>query len=125
VWTEHEIDTWVAQRPVVHASDLRRRVTAKLAAERRAHANLAEEAGEAAAVHKDCGDGHGHDALEFPDGQVILLTTLREGQHATVPQLPASATRSEAEAEARASINNEWRYRNRLLAETTEDGRGA
>jgi hypothetical protein len=31
-----------------------------------------------------------HDALEFPDGQVILLTRLREGQHATVLQLPAA-----------------------------------
>jgi hypothetical protein len=32
-----------------------------------------------------------HDALEFPDGQVVLLTLLREGQQATVLQLPASA----------------------------------
>jgi hypothetical protein len=31
-----------------------------------------------------------HDALEFPDGQVVLLTRLRSGQHATVLQLPAS-----------------------------------
>jgi hypothetical protein len=31
-----------------------------------------------------------HDALEFPDGQVVLLTRLREGQLATVLQLPAS-----------------------------------
>jgi hypothetical protein len=31
-----------------------------------------------------------HDALEFPDGQTVLLTRLREGQHATVLQLPAS-----------------------------------
>ena len=31
-----------------------------------------------------------HDALEFPDGQIILLTTLCEGQRATVLQLPAS-----------------------------------
>jgi hypothetical protein len=32
-----------------------------------------------------------HDALEFPGGQVVLLTRLREGQHATVLQLPAAA----------------------------------
>ena len=32
-----------------------------------------------------------HDALEFPDGQVMLLTRLCEGQRATVLQLPASA----------------------------------
>jgi hypothetical protein len=31
-----------------------------------------------------------HDALEFPDGKIVLLTELCEGQHATVLQLPAS-----------------------------------
>lgn len=30
-----------------------------------------------------------HDALEFPDGRVVLLTLLSEGQQATVLQLPA------------------------------------
>src|SRR5689334_1249306 len=30
-----------------------------------------------------------HDALEFPDGRIALLTTLCEGQQATVLQLPA------------------------------------
>jgi len=30
-----------------------------------------------------------HDALEFPDGQLVLLTRLSEGQQATVLQLPA------------------------------------
>jgi hypothetical protein len=30
-----------------------------------------------------------HDALEFPNGQIVLLTQLCEGQHATVLQLPA------------------------------------
>ena len=29
------------------------------------------------------------DALEFPDGETVLLTNLHEGQHATVIQLPA------------------------------------
>jgi hypothetical protein len=29
-----------------------------------------------------------HDALEFPDGQVVLLTFLCDGQRATVLQLP-------------------------------------
>jgi hypothetical protein len=32
-----------------------------------------------------------HDALEFPDGKVVLLHALSEGQRATVLQLPASA----------------------------------
>jgi hypothetical protein len=29
-----------------------------------------------------------HDALEFPDGKIVLLTSLCEGQQATVLQLP-------------------------------------
>jgi hypothetical protein len=33
-----------------------------------------------------------HDALEFPDGRVVLVTRLVEGQHATVLQLPAAPT---------------------------------
>src|SRR6187200_1962386 len=45
-----------------------------------------------------------HDAFEFPDGQVVLLTRLCEGQNATVLQLPAGArpaTAETAEPEAR------------------------
>jgi hypothetical protein len=41
-----------------------------------------------------------HDALEFPDGQVVLLTYLQIGQKATVIQLPAhpkTAAGSEAQ----------------------------
>jgi hypothetical protein len=30
-----------------------------------------------------------HDALEFPDGEIVLLNNLVEGQQATVLQLPA------------------------------------
>ena len=40
-------------------------------------------------VNKDQPTVH-HDALEFPDGQIVLLTQLCEGQHATVLQLPAA-----------------------------------
>jgi len=32
-----------------------------------------------------------HDALEFPDGQIVLVTNLCEGQIATVLQLPVGA----------------------------------
>ena len=43
-----------------------------------------------------------HDALEFPDGQTVLLTELLEGQEATVLQLPAQpATATEAKAQER------------------------
>jgi hypothetical protein len=41
-----------------------------------------------------------HDALEFPDGQVVLLTRLCEGQRATVLQLPAAARPAEQEQAA-------------------------
>jgi hypothetical protein len=46
-----------------------------------------------------------HDALEFPDGQIVLLTRLSEGQHATVLQLPASPrAANEAEQQKRGSL---------------------
>jgi hypothetical protein len=38
-------------------------------------------------VNKDKPHTH-HDALEFPDAKVVLLTNLLEGQEATVLQLP-------------------------------------
>ena len=31
-----------------------------------------------------------HDALEFPNGQIVLVNNLREGQQVTVLQMPAS-----------------------------------
>ena len=40
-----------------------------------------------------------HDALEFPDGEIVLLTFLKEGQQATVLQLPAVAAGSMAISE--------------------------
>ena len=44
-------------------------------------------------VNRDCQHAH-HDALEFPDGDIVLLTYLMEGQQATVLQLPATAVGS-------------------------------
>jgi len=40
--------------------------------------------------------GH-RDALEFPDGRIILVTLLEAGQQATVLQLPAAPEKSEPE----------------------------
>src|SRR6266566_850667 len=40
-------------------------------------------------INKDKVAAH-HDALEFPDGQIVLLTCLREGQEATVLQCQRS-----------------------------------
>jgi hypothetical protein len=46
-----------------------------------------------------------HDALEFPDGQIVLLTFLREGQQATVLQLPAEPRSAvDVEAQRRAAF---------------------
>jgi hypothetical protein len=36
-----------------------------------------------------------HDALEFPDGQIVKVTRLVEGQSATALQLPAAAQRQD------------------------------
>ncbi len=55
-------------------------------------------------INKDKVAAH-HDALEFPDGQIVLLTCLREGQEATVLQLPAEPrTAVEVEAQRRAAF---------------------
>ena len=52
-------------------------------------------------VNKDNLHTH-HDALEFPDGQIVLLTDLLEGQVATVLQLPAQpVTAAEVKAQER------------------------
>ena len=46
-----------------------------------------------------------HDALEFPDGQIVLLTQLCVGQQATVLQLPAAPrTAEEAEEQKRVAV---------------------
>ena len=49
-------------------------------------------------INKDEQRAH-HDALEFPDGQIVLLTHLRVGQQATVLQLPVQP-KTAAEADA-------------------------
>ena len=52
-------------------------------------------------VNKDNPNTH-HDALEFPDGKMVLLTDLFEGQRSTVLQLPAQpATAAEVKAQER------------------------
>ena len=52
-------------------------------------------------IHRETIAAH-HDALEFPDGRTVLLTTLCEGQQATVLQLPAEPkTAVEAQSQRR------------------------
>ena len=50
---------------------------------------LAEKVARFRQVDKEKPDVH-HDALEFPNGQIVLVNGLCEGQHVTVLQLPAS-----------------------------------
>ena len=57
-------------------------------------------------INKDRVAAH-HDALEFPDGETVLLTRLCEGQHATVLQLPPSPRPvNAAEGQKRDSLVN-------------------
>jgi hypothetical protein len=50
-------------------------------------------------INKDKPRTH-HDALEFPDGETVLLARLLEGQEATVLQLPAEpATATKVQAQ--------------------------
>src|SRR5438309_5734810 len=54
-------------------------------------------------INKGAPHNH-HDALEFPDGEIVLLTRLCEGQKATVLTLPTQPkTAAEAEAQQRAA----------------------
>ena len=42
-------------------------------------------------INKEISRAH-HDAVEFSDGKIVLLTLLKEGQQATVLQLPVAST---------------------------------
>jgi hypothetical protein len=51
--------------------------------------NLRAQVARFCQVRTDSPNAH-HDALEFPNGTVVLLTRLSKGQQATVLQLPAT-----------------------------------
>ena len=65
--------------------------------------NLRHKVAQFREVNKDQSCVH-HDALEFPDGQIVLLTQLCEGQHATVLQLPAGPRVATGEAQRHDSL---------------------
>jgi hypothetical protein len=75
-------------------------------------------------VNKDNPRTH-HDALEFPDGKMVLLTELLEGQKATVLQLPAQpVTAAEAEAQERVpQMGADLSTGGRLLPRDCREGR--
>jgi hypothetical protein len=54
-------------------------------------------------VNPDCPTMH-HDALELPTGEIVLLTRLREGQFATVIQMPATEHQYVATGRATAEL---------------------
>ncbi len=67
---------------------------------------LAEKVARFRQINEDQSSAH-HDALEFPDGEIVLLTRLCEGQHATVLQLPPSPRPvNAAEGQKRDSLVN-------------------
>ena len=45
-----------------------------------------------------------HEALEFPDGEIVLLTMLKKHQRATVLQLPATAASAKTSPQRVASV---------------------
>ena len=48
-----------------------------------------------------------HDALEFPDGQLVLLTLLMPGQQAIVLQLPAEPQKAQPEPAANRAVERD------------------
>jgi hypothetical protein len=48
-----------------------------------------------------------HDALEFADGTVVLVTRLREGQRATVLQLPIGSRATDAVHDMTAEVRDQ------------------
>lgn len=53
------------------------------------HRSLKQAVARFRQINQDEPNTH-HDALEFPDGHIVRLAELCEGQHATVLQLPVS-----------------------------------
>lgn len=76
---------------------------------RKEHWNTGYKVGRFCQINTDNPNTH-HDAVEFPDGRIVLLTRLLAGQPATVLQLPIGASAEAAKGAmrdnaARAPIN--------------------
>jgi hypothetical protein len=70
----------------------------------KAETKLGEKVARFRQLHKNEPHKH-HDALEFADGQIVLVTRLCEGQEATVLQLPAAPrTANEVEEQKRVIV---------------------
>jgi hypothetical protein len=58
-------------------------------------------------INKDKRATH-HDALEFPNGEIALLTALVEGQQATVLQLPSELQKAQEVSAASRAVQLDW-----------------
>ena len=88
---------------VVFESEVQREVTGfRLSFFRREPERLPHKVARFRQVNLDNPSTH-HDALEFADGQIVLLTHLLLGQRASVLQLPAQA-KSLADTETQARV---------------------
>jgi hypothetical protein len=58
-------------------------------------------------INKDKRATH-HDALEFPNGAIVLLTALVEGQQATVLQLPAEPQKAQDRSATSRAVELDW-----------------
>ena len=90
---------------VVFESEVQRRVTGfQLSFFKRELKPLGHKVARFRQVNLDNPHTH-HDALEFPDGQMVLLTHLLVGQRASVLQLPVQAKwLAEAETQVRVAL---------------------
>jgi hypothetical protein len=90
---------------VVFESEVQRKVTGfQLSFFKREPKPLRDKVARFRQVNLDNPNTH-HDALEFADGQIVLLTHLLVGQRASVLQLPVQTkSLAEAETQARAAV---------------------
>ena len=89
---------------VAFESDVRRQLTGfLLMIRRKAKERIAHRVARFRQINMDNPTTH-HDALEFPDGQIVLLNHLRAGQYATVLQLPTANMPGALEAQEQQGI---------------------
>jgi hypothetical protein len=85
---------------IAFESDVRRQLTGfLLMIRRKAKEKIAYRVARFRQINMDNPYTH-HDALEFPDGQIVLVNQLRAGQYATVLQLPVAKSRQSLTASA-------------------------
>jgi hypothetical protein len=84
---------------VAFDDEVRRQVTVFHLFRRKAKEKVAHKVARFRQINMENPHTH-HDALEFPDGQLVLLHHLLPGQHATVLQLPVAKILAESKEQA-------------------------